>query len=91
MIRGAWPNTLAFPESHPDPEKVRAHVHWCWSEGLLKGRVPVLWDFGEIHWEKADWSDYAVRPYGLDLADWEMARATAYAALAGPKMGKGVT
>jgi hypothetical protein len=64
----AWAGTLAFPESNPDPERVRAHVSWCRATGLLSdGKVPVLWSFGKVYWdrdlrlcspERAAWHDW---------------------------------
>lgn len=54
----AWAASLAFPNSDalnpPDAELVKTHVEWCQSEGLLRGRWPVAWSFGVVHWDSAD-------------------------------------
>ena len=54
----AWAGSIAFPNSDehnpPDAERVRAHVEWCLSQGLLRGRYPVAWSFGKVYWEGAD-------------------------------------
>lgn len=50
----AWAGSLAFPESNPDPENVRAHVKRVRAQGLLDEKLPVLWQFksGEhLYWD----------------------------------------
>lgn len=70
----AWRGTLAFPRGEPDPVAVRAHV--ARHPALGASRVPVLWEFGEVHWENAD----RLRPYAEDVAAWELARGAARSA-----------
>lgn len=54
----AWAGSIAFPNSDaqnlPDPGRVKAHVEWCLSRGLLRGRLPIAWSFGKIYWEGTD-------------------------------------
>jgi hypothetical protein len=72
----AWQGTLAFPRDVLLTQAaVDHHVAWCHGEGLLRDRWPVLWAFNQprVWWE----SD--LRPYALDLADWDQARAAAFA------------
>jgi hypothetical protein len=53
-----WSGSLAFPESDPDPEAVRAHVARCEARkqpvcGVPgpSAQQPVRWDFGKIYWD----------------------------------------
>lgn len=49
----AWAGSLAFPCDAPDPVAVAAHVARCEAEGLLSdGKLPVLWDFGTLYWDR---------------------------------------
>ncbi len=80
-----WQGTIAFPGNRlPSAAKVKAHVEWCLSQGLLTG-IPVLWNFDgptgpRVYWEKPE----NVVPYADDLAAWELARAEAFALLSAP-------
>lgn len=47
-----WAGSLAFPEVNPDPGSVREHVSRCLSRGLLLDKIPVLWDFGRVYWDR---------------------------------------
>lgn len=84
----AWVGTMAFPPTMypggPTDEQAKNHV--CRTNLMMEDHgyplvgdatVPVLWEFGTVMWERQD----AIRPYAEDLADWEAARAAAYAAL----------
>lgn len=59
----AWAASLAFPDidaqNPPGAERVRAHVEWRLSQGLLRGRYPVAWSFGKVYREGVD----ALFPY----------------------------
>lgn len=82
----AWEGTIAFPGA-ASPDKVRAHVAACLAQGLLKGSVPVLWDFGihsgkRVHWERRE----SVRPWKEDLIAWFKARSEAYLLPAGSEI-----
>ena len=70
----AWAGTIAFPEASPDPEAVSRHVNRLREEGLLQDRVPVLWSFGKVHWERPE----VLVSADADRHNWEMARAEAY-------------
>lgn len=77
----AWAYTLRFPDRAPTPAEAAAHVAWCRSQGLLDGKVPVLWHFADafcVRWESVG-GEHGVRPYADDLARWQQARAAAYA------------
>jgi hypothetical protein len=75
----AWLGSLAFPcrdGALPDADKVKAHVERCHSEGLLKDKVPVLYQGVDasgpfIQWDSID----ALLLYGDMLAEWEKVRA----------------
>lgn len=69
----AWRETLAFPRREPNATAVREHL--ARHPLLGASRVPVLWEFGEIHWEPAD----GLRPYAEDVAAWALARRAAFA------------
>jgi len=66
----AWAGTIAFSTETPDPDAVACHVQWCKSQGLLDGKIPVLWDFGKVFWESTD----SLVPYIEDCARWRVAR-----------------
>ncbi len=71
----AWTGTIAFP-GIPTQEEVTAHIEYCLSHGLLKDRIPVMWQFDKeqkVFWESAS----NLRPYAEDVADWERERAAA--------------
>lgn len=75
----AWEGTLAFPcrdGALPHADKVKAHVQRCHDEGLLRDKMPVLYQGVDasgpfIQWDSID----ALLPYGDMLAEWEKARA----------------
>ena len=75
----AWRGSLAFPcrdGALPDADKVTAHVQWCHHEGLLKDKVPVLYEGVDaagpfIQWDSID----QLLPYADMLSEWEKARA----------------
>jgi hypothetical protein len=70
----AWAGTLAFPRGEPEPEAVRAHL--ARHPGLAVRSVPVLWEFGQVDWERRE----ALRPYLQDVAAWEAERRAAFVA-----------
>lgn len=45
----AWAGSIAFPAPNPDPAAVAAHARRYPAE---PGRHPVLWDFGNIYWDR---------------------------------------
>ena len=71
-----WRGTLAFPRGEPDPAAIREHVARYPSLGA--SRVPVLWEFGQVEWERVE----AVRRYADDHAAWDVARQMARTARA---------
>lgn len=46
----AWRGSIAFPSDTPTQDEVTAHVAWCLAQGLLRGRIPVLWPWG-VMWD----------------------------------------
>ena len=75
----AWKGSLAFPcrdGALPDADKVKAHVEWCLGEGLLKDKVPVLYQGVDASGPFLQWDDLdSLLPYTDMLAEWEKARA----------------
>lgn len=69
----AWAGSIAFPDENPEQLAVSAHVRWCLGQGLLRGKVPVAWEFGKVHWERPQ----ALRTVEADLAAFERERAAA--------------
>lgn len=47
----AWAGTIAFPDTNPDPEAVRAHVEMHRASFERYEHRPVLWDFGRLYWD----------------------------------------
>jgi hypothetical protein len=68
----AWTGTLAF-DGKPSQEAATAHVRWCLAQGLLRGKVPVKWEFGKVMWERPD----TLRTAEADVAAFEAAREAA--------------
>lgn len=69
----AWEGSIAFPDRKPKQADVTAHVAWCHKQGLLLDKVPVLWDFGKVYWEKAA----SLRSVEADLQAFDTARRAA--------------
>lgn len=69
----AWAGSLAFPDENPEQLAVSAHVRWCLDQGLLRGKVPVAWEFGKVHWERPQ----GLRTVEADLVAFEKERAAA--------------
>lgn len=82
----AWKGSLAFPcrdGALPDAYKVKAHVQWCHGEGLLKDKVPVLYQGVDASGPFIQWDDLdSLLPYEVMTAEWEKARAEKFAAIA---------
>lgn len=66
----AWAGSIAFPVDRPSPLAVACHVAWCETEGLLDDRIPVLWEFGKVYWERPA----VVRRYDEDKILWRAHR-----------------
>lgn len=78
----AWKDSVALGPGVPSKQATAAHVAWCRAQGGLS-TVPVLWHFDgpkgpRIYWERPE----DLRPYAVDVADWETELAAARAALA---------
>lgn len=49
----AWEGTIAFSEGLPTVDQVRAHLAKSHIGKFLESdRIPVLWSFGKVYWEK---------------------------------------
>lgn len=81
----AWEGTVAFGPRLPTQEEVDEHIRRVKAvfsspsvpgDGdPFAGAVPVLWEFGEVQWDKVT----SIRPYVDDLADWEQQRKRRFA------------
>lgn len=81
----AWERTVAFGPRLPTQDEVDEHIRRVRAvfpspsvpgDGdPFAGTVPVLWEFGEVRWDKVT----SIRPYAEDLADWEQQRNRRFA------------
>jgi hypothetical protein len=69
----AWAGSIAFPTRRPRQADVTAHVRQCQEQGLLGDKIPVLWDFGKVYWERPS----VLRTVAEDLAAFETERQAA--------------